>query len=156
MLSQEQVFDLIRKEMEYSKGWAKGSRKLSEVEGVDDADVHSLPPLDGQPYSIMDFMTFAEKYWDEAKTAYTNFTPDGGAVRIRLIKVLNLLTRALMVHGRGSDTTRLAGHSCSEFPILSGGLKKFDEITTSEGCLIQTEDTRGLINESPACSPLKH
>jgi len=155
MLSAEQVFECIRREMEYSRGWAKGKDKSVAVEGVDPSDVHRLPPLSGQPYSIMDFMTFAEKYWDEAKEAYTNFTPDGGAVRIRLIKVLNLLARALMVHGRPSDLERLAGKSSADFPVIGGGLKKFDEVTTGEGCLIQGPGTGKLINESPGCSPLR-
>jgi hypothetical protein len=155
MLTQEQVFDLIRKEAEYSQGWAKGSRKQSKVEGVSESDVHALAPLDGQPYSIMDFLTFAEKYWDEAKAAYTNFTPDGGSVRIRLIKVINLLVRALQVHGLPSDLERLAGVSSSEFPVLGGGLKTFNALTSAEGCLIPTPETRSLRNESPNCDPLK-
>jgi hypothetical protein len=151
----EQAVECIAREMEYSKGWAKGSRKLSKVEGVEDSDVHSLEPLVGQPYSIADFKTFAKKYWDEIDDAMTSFTPDGGAVRIRIIKVLNLLTRALMVHGHSLDTTRLAGKSSSEFPILGGGLKTFNALTSEEGCLIPTSATKSLKNESPNCSPLK-
>lgn len=155
MITQEQVFEMIRKEANYATGWAKGKRKSSKVEGIGDEDVHALAPLDGQPYSLMDYLTFAEKYWDESKAAYTNFTPDGGAVRIRILKVISLLVRALQVHGRASDLERLAGVSSSEFPILGGGLKKFNEATSSEGCLIPTAETRGLKNESPACDPLK-
>jgi hypothetical protein len=155
MLTQEQVFECIRKEAEYSNGWAKGTRKISKVEGVSDSDVCPLAPNEGQPYSLMDFLTFAEKYWNEAKLAYTNFTPDGGAVRIRLIKVLNLLVRALQVHGRSSDLVRLAGVSSSEFPILGGGLKTFKELSSTEGCLIPTEETGRLRNESPNCDPLR-
>jgi len=155
MLTIDEVFECIRRERDYSTGWNKGKRKVSKVEGVHDSDVNPLAPLAGQPYSMMDFLTFAEKYWDEAKLAYTNFTPDGGAVRIRIIKVLNLLTRALMVHGRPSDLERLAGKSSSEFPILGGGLKTFDELTTDEGCLIMGSGTGSLRNESPSCDPLK-
>lgn len=156
MLTTDQVFDCIRKEMEYSKGWAKESRKCSKVEGVGDEDVHAHAPLDGQPFSVSDFMAFAKKYWDEAELAYANFTPDGGAVRIRIIKILNLLVRALMVHGRVSDLERLAGKSSRDFPVLGGGLKTFDEVTTEKGCLIPTEETRKLRNESPGCDPLKN
>ena len=156
MLTAEQVFDLIKKELKYSQGWGKGSRKLSKVEGIDNSDVHSLPPLEGQPYSISDFMCFAKKYWDEVELVQSNFTPDGGAVRIRLIKIINLLVRSLMVHGRSSDLHRLAGMSSSLFPILGGGLKTFDESTTEEGCLIPTEETEMLRNESPLCNPLKN
>jgi hypothetical protein len=155
MLTFEQAVKCIQKEMQYSQGWAKGSRKISKVEGVEDNDVHSLEPLVGQPYSIADFKTFAKKYWDEIDAAMTSFTPDGGAVRIRIIKVLNLLTRALMVHGRPSDIERLAGKSSSEFPILSGGLKIFDALSSEEGCLIPSALTKSLRNESPNCNPLK-
>lgn len=155
MIPQETVFKMIQKEAEYATGWGKGKRKLSKVEGISDADVHALAPLDGQPYSLMDFMTFAEKYWDEAKQAYTNFTPDGGAVRIRILKVISLLTRALEVHGRASDLERLAGVSSSKFPVLGGGLSTFNEVSTSEGCLIQSDKTGALRNESPSCDPLK-
>lgn len=154
MLTQEQVFDLIRKESEYAKGWAKGSRKSSKVDGVADEDVGALAPLAGQPYSMADFKTFAKKYWDEADLAMTNFTPDGGSIRIRIIKVIGLLVRLLMVHGRTSDLERLAGHSSSEFPILGGGLKTFNELTSEEGCLIPNANTGSLRNESPNCDPL--
>lgn len=154
MLDQDQVFEMIRREAEYAQGWGKGKRKLSKVEGVSDADVHALAPLDGQPYSMMDFMTFAGKYWNEAEEAYTNFTPDGGAVRIRVLKVVSLLVRALQVHGRTSDIDRLAGKSSRDFPVIGGGLKTFDEVTTAEGCLIPGK-VPGLRNESPACDPLK-
>jgi hypothetical protein len=156
MLTEDQVFDCIRKEMEYSKGWAKGSRKLSAVDGVDDSDVHTLAPLSGQPFSISDFKTFASKYWNEIDEALTGFTPDGGSVRIRIIKVLNLLTRAMMVHGRSSDLERLAGKSSSEFPVLGGGLKTFNAVSSDEGCLIPTAATKALRNESPNCDPLKN
>lgn len=155
MLSQEQVFDLVRKESEYAQGWAKGSRKLSAVEGVSSADVHTLAPLNGQPYSIADFKVFAKKYWDEADLAQANFTPDGAAVRIRILKVIGLLVRALQVHGRSSDIDRIAGVSSSEFPIIGGGLKKMNEVTTAEGCLIPSAETGRLRNESPNCDPLK-
>lgn len=151
----DQVVDCIRKEHEYATGWEKGNRKLSKVEGVKDNDVHTLAPLEGQPYSIMDLMTFAEKYSDEAKLAYTNFTPDGGSVRIRLIKTIGLLMRALMIHGHPMDLERLAGHSSSEFPILGGGLKTFNTLTSDEGCLIPSANTGKLRNEAPGCSPLR-
>jgi hypothetical protein len=155
MITQEQVFEMIQKEAEYAAGWGKGTRKLSQVEGVSDADVHSLAPLAGQPYSMIDFMVFAKKYWDEAELAYANFTPDGGAVRIRILKVVSLLVRALQVHGRASDLERLAGVSSSKFPVIVGGLKAFDESSSAEGCLISTKETGALRNESPSCDPLK-
>lgn len=151
MISQEQVFDMIRKEAEYAKGWSKGSRKISKVEGIENHDVCPLAPLDGQPYSTMDFLIMAEKYFEEAKLAFANFTPDGAAVRIRFLKVASLLVRALQVHGRASDLERIAGVSSSEFPILGGGLKTFNETTSAEGCLITGPSTKRLKNEAPAC-----
>src|SRR6266704_3182369 len=150
-ISQERVFEMIQKEAAYAAGWGKGTRKLSKVEGVSDADVHSLPPLNGQPYSLNDYMVFAKKYWDEAELSQANFTPDGGSTRIRILKVASLLIRALQVHGRESDLERLAGVSSSKFPVLAGGLKTFDETTTAEGCMLPTAATGALRNESPSC-----
>jgi len=155
MIPFETVVEMIKKEGEYARGWAKGSRKVSMVVGVEDHDVHALQPLAGQPYSMADWMVFAKKYWDEAEQAQSNFTPDGGAVRIRILKVVSLLVRALMIHGRSSDIERLAGASSRDFPIMGGGLKTFDESTSEEGCLIPTAETRGLRNETPGCDPLK-
>lgn len=156
MITFEQVVEMLSREAEYSQGWAKGgSRKLSKVEGIEDNDVHALAPLEGQPWSMMDFQVFAEKYWNEAKQAYANFTPDGGAVRVRFLKIASLMVRALMVHGRASDVERLGGVSSSNFPIMPGGIKGFDEVTNEEGCLIPTAGTKGLRNEAPGCNPLK-
>jgi hypothetical protein len=154
MLEQVQVFEMIQKEGAYAAGWAKGQR-VSKVEGVSEADVHELPPLAGQPYSLSDYMVFAKKYWDEAELSMSNYTPDGGATRIRILKVISLLTRALQVHGRPSDIERLAGVSSSKFPILAGGLQTFKDITNDEGCLTQTSQTGALRSESPSCDPLK-
>lgn len=155
MLTFEQVVEMLRREDAYSAGWGKGARKQSKVPGVPDHYVHALHPLEGQPYSAADTLIFAKKYWNEAELAMANFTPDGGAVRIRILKVASLLIRALMIHGRPSDVERLAGKSSKDFPILGGGLRTFDESTTGEGCLIPTPETRALRNESPGCNPLK-
>jgi len=155
MLTIEQVFDLIRKETEYAQGWAKGSRKLSRAKGVGNADVHSgTSGPEGQPFSVADWMGFAKKYYDEAFLTMASFTPDGGAVRIRLIKVVSLLVRCLMIYGKASDLERLAGKSSRDFPILDGGLKTFDETTNPKGCLIPAPETRALRNEAPGCDPL--
>lgn len=156
MLTFDQVIDCIKKENEYAQGWAKGTRKLSLVEGVSNADVHAgTSGPAGQPFGISDWFLFAQKYWDEIPLTMSNFTPDGGAVRIRIIKVVSLLIRCLMVWGQPIDVHRIAGHSCSEFPILGGGLKAFDNLTTAEGCLVPTAETKGLRNEAPNCNPLK-
>ena len=137
MLTVDQVFDLIRKENDYAAGWGKGTRKLSKVEGIRDADVHggTSGPL-GQPYSIADWKIFAGKYWDEIDQVLANFTPDGGAVRIRLIKVAFMIIRCLMLYGQTSDIERLAGKSSRDFPVMQGGLKTFQESTTEKGCLM--------------------
>lgn len=156
MLTVDQVFDLIRKENDYAQGWGKGTRKISQVDGVSDADVHGgTTGPNGQPFSIADWLCFAKKYWDEAELTMSNFTPDGGAVRIRLIKVTSMLVRCLMVYGQPMDLERLAGRSSRDFPILGGGLRTFQETTSDEGCLIPTAETRRLRNESPNCDPLR-
>ena len=157
-LTFEEVIELIRKEGEYAKGWGgkDGKRKISAVEGIDDHDVHAgtCGPA-GQPFSLADWFLYAKKYWDEIPLAMSNFTPDGGSVRIRMIKVASMLVRALMIYGRPSDLERLAGVSSSKFPILHGGLKAFDNLTNQHGCLIPSEDTGALRNEAPGCDPLK-
>ena len=156
MLTADQVFELIRKENEYGQGWAKGSRKVSKVKGVSNADIHAgTSGPDGQPFSVSDWWVFAKKYWDEIPLVLSNFTPDGGAARIRIIKVVSLLVRCLMLYGQPADLHRLAGKPSRDFPILGGGLKTFDETTTAEGCMIPSAETRGLRNESPHCNPLK-
>jgi len=154
VITQETVYAMVTKEGEYAAGWAKG-QKLSKVEGVAEEDVHALEPLNGQPYSLSDYMAFAKKYWDEAELSLSNFTPDGGATRIRLLKVVSLLVRGLKVHGRASDLERLAGVSCSKFPILAGGLQTFKDLTNDEGCFVQTSKTGALRSENPQCDPLK-
>lgn len=155
-LTIDEVFALIRKEHEYAKGWAKGSRKISAVEGIEDSDVHAgtTGPA-GQPFGLSDFFLFAQKYWDEIPLSMSNFTPDGASVRSRIIKVVSLLVRALMIYGRPSDLERVAGVSSSKFPILAGGLQTFNDLTSEEGCLLPTSKTGGLRNEAPGCNPLK-
>ena len=156
MLTIDQVFEMIRRENEYGKGWAKGSRKASRVEGVSDADVHAgTSGPDGQPFSVSDWWIFAKKYWDEIPLVLSNFAPDGAAARIRVLKVISLLVRCLMLYGQPLDLERIAGKSSRDFPILSGGLKTFDETTTIEGCMITSDATRLLRNESPHCDPLR-
>jgi hypothetical protein len=154
MISQETVFEMVKKEGEYAAGWAKG-QKTSKIEGVNEEDCHALEPLAGMPYSLSDYMAFAKKYWDEAELSLSNFTPDGGSTRIRLLKVVSLLCRGLAVHGRASDLERLAGVSSSKFPILSGGLQTFKDLTNDEGCFVQTSKTGVLRSENPSCDPLR-
>jgi hypothetical protein len=155
-LTFEEVMECVRRENEYAKGWNKGDRKVSRVEGIDDGDVHSgtTGPV-GQPFGIADWHDFAGKYFEEIPKAMASYTPDGGSVRIRIIKVIALLVRCLMIYGRPSDLERLAGKSSSDFPILAGGIKAFDALSNNHGCLVPTPETRSLRNESPSCDPLK-
>ena len=157
-LTFEEVIALIAKEGEYAKGWggADGDRKISKVEGIEDHDVHAgTTGPEGQPFSLADWFVFADKYWQEIPLAMSNFTPDGGSVRIRMIKAASMMVRALMIYGRPSDLERLAGVSSSKFPILHGGLAAFAGLTNQHGCLVPTEETGALRNEAPGCDPLK-
>lgn len=123
MLTRQQVYEMLTKEDAYAQGWAKGGRKK-------DANVS---PDNGEPFSLMEWLVFAEKYLDEAKLAYSNYTPDRGAIRIRLIKAASLLVTALTLHGAEDDPERLAGVSSSKFPVLHGGLATFDKLTDEAG-----------------------
>lgn len=156
-LTFEEVVACVKKENDYAqRGWTKGSRKVSKVEGVADGDVHSgTGGPAGYPFSISDWWIFTRKYFNEIPDVLANYTPDGGSARIRIIKVISLLVRCLMIYGRPSDLERLAGVSSRNFPILGGGISTFDELSTSKGCLIPTEATGKLRNEAPGCNPLK-
>lgn len=156
-LTFEQVMELIRKENAYATKWAKGSRKVSKVEGVSDDAVHAgTGGPAGQPFSISDWWIFARKYFNEIPDAIANYMPDGGSARIRIIKTVSLLVRCLMIYGRTSDLERLAGVSSSKFPVLGGGISTFDELSSAEGCLVSTAATGSLRNEAPGCDPLKN
>ncbi len=155
-LSFEQVMECIQKENEYATKWAKGGRKISQVEGVSDDAVHAgTGGPAGQPFGISDWWVFARKYFNEIPDALANYMPDGGSARIRIIKVISLLVRCLMIYGRPSDIHRLAGVSSKNFPVLGGGISTFDELSSAEGCLIPTTETGALRNEAPGCDPLK-
>lgn len=135
MLKRERVYEMLTKEDAYAQKWAKGGRKK-------DAYVSATT---GLPFSLMDWIVFAEKYLDEAKLTFANYTPDQGAVRIRLIKAASLLVSALQVHAIEDDLERLAGVSSSKFPILHGGIATFDALTDERGRL--KESVAGLRSE---------
>jgi len=148
--------ECVRKEGEYAKGWSKGKRKISVVPGIEDQDVHAgTGGPAGQPFSISDWWVFTKKYWDEIPLSLSNMTPDGGAARIRIIKVISLLVRCLMIYGHPLDLERLAGKSSRDFPILGGGLKTFNELTNDQGCMVPSAATGKLRNEAPGCDPLR-
>lgn len=125
MIKRKKVYEMLTKENEYAQRWAKGGRKQ-------DAYVEATT---SQPFSLMDWVVFAEKYLNEAKLAYANYTPDQGAVRIRLLKAASLLVSALEAHAKEDDLSRLAGVSATKFPILHGGLATFDTFTNEQGQL---------------------
>ena len=125
MLERKQVYKMLTKEDAYAQKWAKGGRKKDAY----------VSPTTGLLFSLMDWIVFAEKYLDEAKLAFANYTPDEGAVRIRIIKAASLLASALQVHGKEDDFKRLAGVSSSKFPILHGGISTFDALTDQKGQL---------------------
>ena len=157
-LTFEEVIALLAKEGEYARGWggADGDRKTSIVEGVEDHDVHAgTTGMVGTPFTLADWWVFTDKYWQEIPLAMSNYTPDGGSVRIRMIKVASMMVRALMIYGRPSDLERLAGVSSKHFPILHGGLSTFSNTSSEKGCLIPTKETGALRNEAPGCDPLK-
>jgi len=101
MISRELVYKMLDKEHGYAQGWGG-------------------PEHDAQ-WGYMDWLTFAEKYTDEAKLAWSNYSPDERTVRIRLIKAASLLVTALQYLGEESDIA-IAGISSSSFPIRHGGL----------------------------------
>lgn len=125
MIEREKVYEMLSKEDAYAQGWAKGGRKKDAYTSA----------TTGQVFSLMEWVVFAEKYLNEAKLAYANYTPDQGAVRIRLLKAASLLVSALEVHGKEDDFERLAGVSTTKFPVLHGGLATFDAITDEKGQL---------------------
>ena len=103
MITLEEVFEMLKKEREYAQGW-----------GGDDHD---------KDWSLMDWLTFAKKYLNEAELAYANYCPDIGTVLVRFVKATSLLAAALQYHTSPQDTLRVAGVSSSKnFPLNNGGL----------------------------------
>ena len=112
MITREKVYEMLSKENEYAQGWNR------EASGNDIGN--------DQQWGYMDWIVFAEKYLQEAKDAWSNYTPDDRSVRIRLLKAASLLVTALEVHGKESDI-EIAGTSSTNFPIYYGGLKTYKE-----------------------------
>jgi len=121
-LPRELVYEMLTKENNYAQGWAKDKESKSPV-----FPDHTVNRTTGQPFSMMDWVVFAEKYIDEAKLAYGNYCPDLRTIRIRLLKAASLLTTALQVHGEETDLDDIAGVSSSKFPIQHGGLQTFKD-----------------------------
>jgi hypothetical protein len=116
------IYDAITKEDQYAQGWAKGKRSVDGT--VPD---HLVSRQTGQPFSSMEWVIFAEKYLNEAKTAYANFLPDMNVVNIRLLKAASLLVSALQCSASQQDLDKIAGVSSTGFPIQHGGLSAFKQ-----------------------------
>ena len=114
-IARERVYEMLSKENEYAQGWGKHQNKGDSYTSIEDK----------QPYGMMDWLVFAEKYTDEAKLAWSNYTPDSRAIRSRILKAASLLVTALEVHGQESDLEDIAGVSSTKYPIYEGGLKTF-------------------------------
>jgi hypothetical protein len=134
MLSRELVYGMLTKEDNYAKGWGEG-KKTVHPEFPD----HVVSRSTGEPFGVFDFLVFAEKYLDEAKLAHANYTPDRGAIRIRLIKAASLLVTALQVHGAEDDWDRLAGVSSTKFPIMHGGLELLKQLQAQNSSVVDEE-----------------
>jgi hypothetical protein len=111
---------MLTREDNYAAQWSKDK----EATNPDFPD-HTVSRTTGNPFSLMDWIVFAQKYIDEAKECYANFTPDQRAVRIRLLKAASLFVTALQVYGEPTDMEEIAGISSTNYPILRGGLKTF-------------------------------
>jgi hypothetical protein len=117
MIERKLVYEMLDKENAYAQGWNRD--KVGHDVGND------------QRWGFMDWIIFAEKYLNEAKDVWANYTPDDRAVRIRLLKAASLLITALQVHGTEADLQDIAGVSSQKFPIFYGGLKTFMDIQTT-------------------------
>jgi hypothetical protein len=118
-MDRDWVYDMLTKEDQYASGWGEAEGEKSNPVFPE----HTINYETGDPFSLMDFIVFTEKYLNDAKAAYSNYCPDNGAVRIRLIKAASLLVTALQVHGKFEDLELLAGKSSDKtYPIRYGGL----------------------------------
>ncbi len=122
-LPRELVYEMLTKENDYAKGWEKD--KESQKPPFPD---HTVNRTSGEPFSMMDWIVFAEKYLKDAKEGYANYCPDLRVIRIRMLKAASLLVTALQVHGEETDLEDIAGVSSNKFPALRGGLETFKEM----------------------------
>jgi hypothetical protein len=112
--TRQDVYDALTREDEYAQGWAgpNQSRKT-------DAYVSART---GEPFSEMEWIIFAEKYLNEAKSGYANYVKDMNVIRIRLLKAASLLVSALTTTATPEDLQKIAGVSSTKFPIFKDGL----------------------------------
>lgn len=133
-LPRELVYAMLTKEDQYAQGWGEG-KKTVHPEFPD----HTVSRTTGQPFTLIEYINFAEKYIAEAKLAHANYLPDNGALRIRVIKAASLFVTALQVHGRPEDFDRLAGVSSSKFPIMHGGLELLKQLQAANAPVVDEE-----------------
>jgi hypothetical protein len=112
------VYEMLTKEDAYAQGWAKGKKDAYTSRST------------GQPFQYTDWLVFAEKYFNEAKLCYANYTPDLRAIRSRMLKAASLLVSGLQTLGEETDLRDIAGVSSNKYPIFHGGLQTFNQVRT--------------------------
>lgn len=120
MIDREKVYEGLTTEDKYAQGW--GDSKTSKDSETPD---HMVNRHTGLPFSEMEWIVFAEKYINEAKLGYANYTPDLRTTHIRMLKAASLLVSGLQACN--ADIDSIAGVSSTKFPINTQGLKDLDK-----------------------------
>ncbi|MCI0559645.1 MAG: hypothetical protein MN733_14220 [Nitrososphaera sp.] len=121
----ESVFDAVRREEMYARGWGKPRPEAPNKQD------HFTSTRTGWPFSLVEWMVFAEKYLNEARLAYANYTPDHRAVAVRMLKAAYLLLAGIEVNLTKQEIGTIGGHSSNKFPILHGGLATFKALVAA-------------------------
>jgi len=135
LVPREKIYEMLTKEDEYAGRWGEG--KTSMIPGFPD---HMVSRESGQPYGILDIVTWAEFYLRQAKDAHASFCPDTAAIRIRVLKAASLLVTALQIHAEEEDLNRIAGISSTKFPILYGGVDTFENFIHDQAAMERLYD----------------
>lgn len=115
--SRKEVYSALTQEDSYAQGWTVG--------GLRKADAYTNART-GQPFSLVEWITFAEKYLNEAKLGWANYVKDENTIRIRLLKAASCLISGLTTSATPEDLRKIAGVSSTRFPINTQGLKDLD------------------------------
>ena len=127
-LTLEPVFDAVRREEMYARGWG---RPRPEAPAKDDHV--SRTDFPNVPWSLADWVVFAEKYLLEAKLAYANYTGDRRVIAVRLLKAAYLLLAAIETNLTEQEIATIGGVSSTAFPFQNRGLLGFlDEMAKQE------------------------
>lgn len=118
-LSREAIYEMLTKENEYAKGWDRKNPN-SDV-----FPAHTVSRESGEPFTLIEWLNFAQKYLDEARLAHSNYCPDLATLRIRFIKAASLLVTALQVHGDETDLNIAGISSSTHYPVIHGGLAAY-------------------------------